>query len=221
MNEKLYKLFRLQCSDLLVLAEMEWNGMRYATKEALAEAQRLQEESDQLVRDFYGLVGSDVPSISSGDDVSAVLYGGTIEETYRIPIGHYKSGAKKGEVRYKKEVLVHEFPRLVEPLKDTESKKSKEEGGKKTWSVGESVLLKLKGNKKLVKCILAYRGVEKLRSTYLQGWADMIEKNHWDENMIHGNLNQCVTITGRLSSDKPNMQNAPKQIKNFLISRYT
>lgn len=222
MNEKLYKLFRLQCSDLLVLAEMEWNGMLYNTKAALEEATRLQETSDRLVRDFHSLVDSDIPSISSGDDISAVLYGGSVEESFNVPIGHFKSGLKKGEVRYKKEVLVHQFPRLVTPLKDTETVKNKA-GKKETWGVDVDVLNKLRASKeakKIIKTILEYRGVEKLRSTYLQGWADMIESKGWDKDIIHGSLNTCVTITGRLSSDSPNMQNAPKQVKNFLVSRY-
>ena len=222
MHENLYKLFRLQCADLLVLADMEYNGMVYHTEAALAEATRLQEEIDRLVRDFHNLVASDIPSIGSPDDISAVLYGGVVEETVRVPIGHYKTGARKGEVKYKNETVEHTFPRLVDPLKDTETKKNKD-GGKETWSVSEDVLLKLKATKegkKLVKCILEYRQTEKLRGTYLQGWANLIEKCHWDKDMIHGNLNQCVAVTGRLASDKPNLQNANKAVKKFLGSRY-
>jgi DNA polymerase I-like protein with 3'-5' exonuclease and polymerase domains len=201
---------------------MEYNGMLYANEAAVDKAQTLQEESDALLKTFHNLCGMDCVSITSGDDLSAVLYGGVVEEVFRVPIGYYKSGLKKGEVKYGKEVLEHTFPRLVEPLKKTETAKNIT-GQKETWEVNVDVLqaLKVKGKgKEIIECVLAYRGLEKLRSTYLQGWSDMIEKKHWADDMIHGSLNQCVTITGRLSSDSPNMQNAPKAVKQFLVSRY-
>jgi len=222
MNEKLYKLFRLQCADLLVLADMEYNGMLYETKAALKEAHSLQEKSDDLLRQFHLLVGNDSVSISSGDNISSVLYGGIVKEEFRLAVGHYKSGTQKGEVKYGKEILEHTFPQLVKPIKDTETSANKA-GKKDTYSVAEDVLKKLKGKgkaKEIISCILEYRGLEKLRSTYLQGWSDLIDKKGWTPGTIHGTLNQCVAVTGRLSSDSPNLQNASKEVKKFLITRY-
>lgn len=201
---------------------MEWNGMPYDVEGALAEAKDLQQSSDELLREFRSVIDKDFVSITSGDDVSVILYGGIIEEIFSVPIGHFKSGPRKGEIKYGKETLEHNFPRLVAPIKDTETAKNKA-GKKATWSVAEDVLKKLKAKgdaKKIINIILEYRGLEKLRNTYLEGWADLIEKKHWEPGMIHGNLNQCVTITGRLSSDSPNMQNPSKAVKKFLITRY-
>lgn len=221
-REKLYKLFRLHNQDLLVLEEMEWNGMLFDKDKALKKAESLQQDCDRLLSSFHSLVGSDVPSITSGDDISAALYGGIIESSFRVPIGHYKTGTKKGEVRYKIQKLEHVFERLVDPLKNTETAKNKE-GKKETWSVKEEVLrsLKAKGKaKEIINIILEYRGLEKLRNTYLVGWSNMIDDNHWEGTYIHGNLNQCVAVTGRLSSSAPNLQNADKITKSFLVSRY-
>lgn len=222
MNENLYKLFRLQCQDLLVLAGMEYNGMLFAAEEAHEEAVKLQGKCDVLLGDFHRLVGNDCVSITSGDDISAVLYGGVVEQTFKVAVGHYKSGERKGEVKYKNEILEHNFERLVTPIAKTESAKNLS-GKKATWSVGEDILMKLKATgkaKQIIATILEYRGVEKIRNTYLTGWGDLIKENCWQDSMIHGNLNQCVAITGRLSSSEPNLQNANKAVKKFLRSRY-
>ena len=196
--------------------------MLYDSKSSLEEAIALQDRSDDILRSFHILVGSDIVSIGSGDDISAVLYGGDVDEVFSVAVGHFKSGARKGEVKFKKEVLVHTFPRLVAPLKGTETAKNKA-GNKATWSVKEEVLLSLKTKakgKEIVACILEYRGLEKLRSTYLQGWSDLIVSKCWEKDMLHGNLNQCVAVTGRLSSTSPNLQNPSKAVKKFLITRY-
>ena len=229
MNKNLYKLFKIQCMDLLVLLEMESNGILFHTESALEYASKLQEQLDELLYKFQQILNSNIPSITSNDDISTILYGGTIIETIRIPVGHYKSGAKLGEVRYKIEKIEHAFPQLVKPLKNTETKKSSNRiaDGKAEqhtqWEVNEPVLRKLKATgdaRKLIDIILEYSKLEKLRGTYLQGYSDLISKMGWQHNMLHGGLNQCVAVTGRLSSTKPNLQNADKITKKFMKTRY-
>ena len=215
--------------DLLVLLEMESNGILFHTESALEYASKLQEQLDELLYKFQQILNSDIPRITSNDDISTILYGGTIIEIIRVPIGHYKSGAKVGQVRYKLEEIEHIFPQLVKPLKNTETKKSekrRQEGiteQETQWEVNEPVLRKLKATgdaRKLIDIILEYSKLEKLRGTYLQGYSDLITKMGWKHNMLHGSLNQCVAVTGRLSSNKPNLQNADKNTKKFMLSRY-
>ncbi len=223
-HPKLYKLFKIHCADLLCLQEMEFNGMMFATKEALEYAHELQGKIDIIVRTFHSLVGQECASISSGKHLSAILYGGIISEEFRIAVGHYKSGLRKGEVKYGKEIIEHKFERLVTPKSKTETANSvKRASEEQEWSVGEDVLLSLRGSKqakKIIDCVLEYRRLEKLRGTYLQGYSDLITKMNWEPDMIHGNLNQCTVVTGRLSSSAPNLQNADKETKKFLVSRY-
>lgn len=227
--ENLFKLFKIQCADLLVLREMEHNGIVFNTKKAMEYAKELEETQQTIYSTFYSLVNSNIVNIGSNDHVSAVLYGGIIVENIRIAIGHYKSGAKQGEVRYKLEEVVHEFPRLVEPLPKTETKKSQTriDKGEQTqhtqWEVNEPVLrsIKAKGKaKELLTIILEYSKLDKLRGTYLEGYTKLIDEMDWEEDMLHGTLNQCVAVTGRLSSNKPNLQNADKTTKKFMSSRY-
>ena len=81
-------------------------------------------------------------------------------------------------------------------------------GGKKTksgYSTAADVLEKLSEDQPVVKKILEYRSVYKLKNTYTDPLADYIDEN----GRIHSTFNQTVTATGRLSSADPNLQNIP------------
>lgn len=229
MAKESFKLFRLACEDLLVLVEMEYNGMVFDSKGALSEAKELEYRLEELEHQFKGMVGNPIVDINSGKHVSAVLYGGSLDETIKVVCGVYRSGGKKGQTKYKNETISHTFERLVEPLPKTETKRSignREKGktsGETEWSVEADVLKKLKAKKEvklIINLILEYRELYKLKSTYLEGWTNMISHKKWKEDMIYGNLNQCVVVTGRLSSSQPNLQNADKKTKKYLVSRY-
>jgi len=90
--------------------------------------------------------------------------------------------------------------------------KMKLPGGKKTktgYSTAAEVLEKLALENPIVKDILEYRGLTKLKSTYADGLAVYIDA----ENKIHTNFNQTITATGRLSSTEPNLQNIPMRME--------
>lgn len=81
-------------------------------------------------------------------------------------------------------------------------------GSKKTktgYSTSADVLEKLAPEYPVVKKILEYRQLTKLKSTYADGLAVFIK----DDGRIHGNFNQTITATGRISSTEPNLQNIP------------
>ncbi|MBP3206100.1 MAG: DNA polymerase I [Lachnospiraceae bacterium] len=81
-------------------------------------------------------------------------------------------------------------------------------GGKKTktgYSTAADVLDKLAGEYPIVKDILEYRALTKLKSTYADGLAVYIG----EDRRIHTNFNQTITATGRISSTEPNLQNIP------------
>lgn len=90
--------------------------------------------------------------------------------------------------------------------------KMKLPGGKKTktgYSTAAEVLEKLAPDYPVVKDILEYRGLTKLKSTYAEGLAAFIGA----DNKIHTNFNQTITATGRLSSTEPNLQNIPMRME--------
>ena len=229
LQENRYKLFKIQCMDLLCLVDMERNGILFNTEKAMKHAREIEAKLNILYTRFKELVGCDIVSISSNDHLSAVLYGGVITDTIRIAIGVYRTGAKTGQPRYKCEEVLYTLPRLVSPLPKTETIKSQQriDKGLETehtlWEVNEPVLrsLKAKGKaKEVLTIILEYSKLEKLRGTYLEGYTKLIEEMNWEHNMLHTSFNQCVAVTGRLSSSKPNMQNADKETKRYMESRH-
>jgi len=86
-------------------------------------------------------------------------------------------------------------------------------------STDASVLEELSKSYELPKLILKYREYEKLRSTYIEGLKNEIVKSR-----VHTSYNLFGTTTGRLSSEKPNLQNIPnktaigQRIREFFIA---
>lgn len=85
-------------------------------------------------------------------------------------------------------------------------------GGKKTktgYSTAADVLEKLAADYPIVKDILEYRTLTKLKSTYADGLAVYIG----EDERIHTSFNQTITATGRISSTEPNLQNIPMRME--------
>lgn len=74
------------------------------------------------------------------------------------------------------------------------------------YATGEDVLAKIANKHQIVEDILVYRELTKLKSTYVDALPLMINKR---TGRIHTSYNQAVAVTGRLSSNNPNLQNIP------------
>ena len=212
-QSQLYKLFQIQCQDLLVLQEMEWNGLVIDLDKAHQEAQRIRNKTKQIELELHSVYPSVPINFDSGDHLSCFLYGGTIKINRREVVGTYKTGGKIGEPRYRIVTDAYELPRIFTPLDGSALKK---EG---YWSTDESLLRQLKGPKQLVSLLLERSRFTKLLD-YYEGYPELIAKKDWPENELHGQLNQCVAITGRLSASQPNQQNVEKDVKEIFITRY-
>ncbi len=73
------------------------------------------------------------------------------------------------------------------------------------FSTDAASLEKIRDQHEIIELLLAYREVEKLRSTYGQGLLDVVGP----DGRIHATFNQTVARTGRLSSEDPNLHNIP------------
>ena len=85
-------------------------------------------------------------------------------------------------------------------------------GGKKTktgYSTSADVLEKLAPEQPVIRDILEYRTLAKLKSTYADGLSAFIK----EDDRIHTNFNQTITATGRISSTEPNLQNIPMRME--------
>ena len=108
---------------------------------------------------------------------------------------------------------------LFEKLKlDPKAKKTKTG----QYATGEDVLMKLSHTNPIVADILAYRELTKLKSTYVDSLPLLINKK---TGRVHTSYAQAVAVTGRLSSNNPNLQNIPirtdrgKEIRKAFIPR--
>ena len=73
------------------------------------------------------------------------------------------------------------------------------------YSTSEAILQKLSHDHEIVKDILEYRSLAKLKSTYTDKLAEICDVR----SRVHTSYQQAVTSTGRLSSSEPNLQNIP------------
>ncbi len=214
---ELQRLVSLHNQDLLVLEEMEYNGLKYDYDKSIVLGDELEEQISKLNKRLFSYHAYDNFNPNSNDHLSVFLYGGSISERFQSPNGHYKTGKRAGEVKYKWEERQKEFPRLMKPLAGSELKK---EG---FFSTNEDTLKKLKPNKEgkeILDILLTRTTLEKRKSTYYQGIVKLIDEMNWNKDTIHGQLNQCVAKTGRLSSSKPNLQNFDGEIKSLFTTRY-
>jgi DNA polymerase-1 len=92
---------------------------------------------------------------------------------------------------------------LFEVLQIIEKPKKTKTG---QYATGEDVLSKLLGKHDIIGKILDYRELVKLKNTYVDSLPLLVNPR---TGRIHTSYNQVVAVTGRLSSDNPNLQNIP------------
>ena len=96
---------------------------------------------------------------------------------------------------------------LFEHLKIPYTKKKTKTG---QYVTDEDALNDLNGIHPVIEKILKYRGLMKLKSTYVDSLPKMVNPK---TGRIHSSFNQALTATGRLSSNNPNLQNIPIKTK--------
>jgi DNA polymerase I len=83
---------------------------------------------------------------------------------------------------------------------------AKKTGKTRSMSTAAEVLEELALTHELPRLILDWRGLQKLKSTYIDALPVMV---HPSTGRVHTSFNQAVAATGRLSSSDPNLQNIP------------
>lgn len=108
---------------------------------------------------------------------------------------------------------------LFEKMKIVEKPQKTKTG---QYSTAEDVLSKIESKHPIIKRILDYRELVKLKNTYVDVLPEMVNAR---TGRIHTSYNQVVAVTGRLSSDNPNLQNIPvrtergREIRKAFIPR--
>ncbi len=237
MTEKQKRLCLVMGLDLLVLQEMEENGVKFDRELCAKKGEESSKELSEITEELLKFSPTPNINLDSGQQLSCLLYGGKFEVDYITEEpATYKSGPKKG-TEYVKNIhteILYECPRLFEPLPKTETKLKKklvykqEDGSERIeeltiYVTNEDTLKQLKApkpeQKKIIRLLLRRAELAKLMDTYYGKLPLLLDKMEWGD-YLHGQYNQCVAATGRLSSSAPNMQNFSGDVDQLLVSRY-
>ena len=130
------------------------------------------------------------------------------KQIYELAGVHFNISSPKqlGEV-------IYDRMKIVENPKTTKTKQ---------YSTSEDVLAKLEYKHPIIRSILDYRSLTKLKSTYVDSLPLLVNPR---TGRIHTSYNQAVAATGRLSSNNPNLQNIPirtekgREIRKAFVAR--
>lgn len=236
--------------SLLCTTEMEFNGLKIDLDVAFKNAAKLRADIADVrkILDKYtqGLPEELEFKWSSNQHKSALFYGGAVTYKYRGDVlddggqpVRFKGGQHKGEIKTKIYETYHIFPRRYVPNPERASS-LKDARGQPFYSTNDDALDELAAinpNDELIKAFRRYQLLTKDLSTYY------IAKNSKGEltgllthvnpadKFIHHNLHHVRTVTGRLSSTSPNLQNIPRddedetgqaksRVKEMMVSRF-
>ena len=211
------RLCRLMNLDLMILEEMEWNGIRFNEELCAQRSSEIKIKISEITRELSAVYPNVSINFGSGDQLSAFLYGGTIVEDGKEHVGFYKSGLKAGQPKFRNVEILHELPRLVEPLRGSELKKQG------FYATNADTLLKLKANRatrSILDLVQQQTRLETLLSKTYEGLQKKRIEQNWEPGWLHGQFNQVTVATGRLSSSGPNLQNLDSAANDLFISRY-
>lgn len=211
-------LVRTQLKALVATLEMEHNGMCFKVGKALQYAaidnELLAKFTHKLTQRMYERHPA-LDNPHSPKQVSVYLFGGEVSWKQEEPVQdetgepvRYKSGKRKGEIKTKKVTRTAMLQPMVKPSPAW---------GTATpgyYSVDDKTLDKAVMKSKeprvrnFVSDIKQLRALNKDITTYYIGYSKLAWRDHAHlQDYIHGQLNHCITATGRLSSSQPNLQN--------------
>ena len=207
-------LIETQMAALHATTEMQFNGLH-------VDRSALDKYTVEVVDDYVG-VRLDLEELAKGlvDDInspkqwSQFFFGGVKKVKVKEEVGVYKNGNTKFKLK-EKLVKIDPFVRYT-PDPDKVSAKTGQ------VSVDDAVLKDMMAHTlnpkaiEVINALLKYRELSKQLSTYVQGLS-----KHMIGDFIHGKLNHTATVTGRLSSTSPNLQNISNNpIKQIFTSRF-
>lgn len=217
-SKEMNQLVKMNNLDLVVLADIEQNGVLLHREKSERKGNEIVSEIEQIDEYLRQFAGYDWFNPNSGDHLSAFLYGGTITRVEKQDyLFTYKDG--RTAIKQRNTEVPYVFKRLFKPLEGSELAK---EGFYATneptlTSLGE----KAKGEyKNILDTVLHRAKIEKRRGTYYHGYPKRIDEMGWNDNIMHPSFNQCVAVSGRLSCTKPNVQNVESDVKEVFITRF-
>jgi len=166
-----------------------------AEVEAEAELARLYHEIDLPLA--FVLQGMEQAGVQLDSDVLAEMSGKLEGDVRRLERTIHQMAGVEFNVNSPKQLGDVLFNRLGLP-------KPFKSGKGRAISTAQDVLEGLAGEHEIVKLVLEFRQLTKLKSTYIDSLPQLARNGR-----LHTSFNQAATATGRLSSTNPNLQNIP------------
>jgi DNA polymerase-1 len=203
----------------------DWGGDAASRAIATAELLRIvPERLSSQQRELYARIEKPLQAVLADmEHVGVALDTALLKaqsEKLAAQLSELEAGIRK--IAENPDLNVNSRDQLAELLFD----KLKLQAGKRTAtgkrSTAVSALEPLASKHEVVRLILEYRELAKLKSTYLDPLPSLI---HPETGRLHTTFNQTVVATGRLSSTNPNLQNIPvrteigRQIRRAFIAR--
>jgi DNA polymerase I-like protein with 3'-5' exonuclease and polymerase domains len=207
-------LIETQMEALHATTEMQYNGLHIDKTKLDNYTVEVVDKFVEVKLDLEALAVGHVEDINSPKQWSQFFFGGKKKVKVKEEVGVYKNGNTKYKL-VEKTVVIKPFINYVPDPEKVSAKTGQ-------ISVDDTVLndmLKHTFDTKAIAIInglLKYRELAKQLSTYVQGLS-----KHIIGDFIHGKLNHTATVTGRLSSTNPNLQNISNNpIKQIFNSRF-
>lgn len=216
---------------LIASVEMELNGMYVDKALAYKQLEELNKERLDCFATMKSLLPKDLPfefNWGSRHHLSALIFGGIVKYKERDTVFDdegkpvvYKTGKKKGEVKTSLQEKFYKFSPMATPLPEWKNANG-------TYSTKGEILDELTDSTPLLAALRKFSLLNRNIDTYYyNGDPDkpkgMLLKVGVD-SIIHHSLNHTSTVTGRLSSSNPNLQNISKgdkaPIKQCFKSRF-
>jgi len=211
----------IEMEKMRMLSEIECTGMYVDKKLAEKYVSEYESKLEEIDEEIFSLSGDRKYNLSSNDDLSVMLYGGTLKTD---SVEWVEKPRKDGTVRRYQRKCVIETPIKGLGFKPPEGSETKKEG---VYQTNKGVLSQLKGRtksqKRVIELLLDRSEVKKALETFIgqTPGAGLINKI-MEDGCVHPKFNQTVTRTGRLSSSDPNGQNLPRKgtspVKKIIIS---
>lgn len=212
MPERMRQLCFDKGDDILCTTIMEHVGMHFDLDKCADISSDLRTDILDVQAKLVDLVRSEAGyqyfQPTRTKEVQVVLYGGEFEWDEKEESGVYKTGLKKGQVKYKKVTRKLAFDGILSPKTQREVKEKfgdsvsdsvfqwiVEHEHPENWAVGQ-----------FVGYMQNFREWHKDVSTYYDGYSALV----WEDGMIRPNFQHCATRTGRQSCTQPNLQNVSK-----------
>lgn len=244
-KEGMLKFIQMQMLTLLATTEAEINGMyicQHEIKKQMTNKSASLKETESLILNIIrdNLITTkelqddlknnpelfeEAINIKSNLQKPKFFYGGKIKYTSQEQIGVYKTGEKAGQPKYKKVTKHFELKSVIDSKYRVKKTVTGNPQIDTAWLAKLSAESDSEKASELAKLMLKFSLDHKIMNTYLKPLSSTTHDKetrgvvYKHDMCVHHKLHQTTTVTGRLSSTEPNLQNIPRNSKSSEIKK--